>query len=63
MRPKIGQAIENALSISYEHYKSQVVSYLKKEYHDYYGTKSYWNSIQKKLIFSLEKIKITSALP
>ncbi len=44
------QAIENTLSISYADYNSQVVSYLKDEYQDYFGSESKWNEMQEILI-------------
>lgn len=57
LKLKIDRAIENALSISYTAYKSQVVSYLKEEYQEYFGSELRWNAMQEKLIFSLEKLK------
>jgi len=57
LKLKIEQAIENALSISYANYKSQVVSYLKEEYQEYFGSELRWNAMQEKLIFSLDKQK------
>ncbi len=50
LKSKLGLAIENALSISCADYKSQVVSYLKDDYRDFFGTKSKWNEMQEKVI-------------
>lgn len=52
----ISIAIENAISIGYPEYKSQVVSYLLPQYQEYYGTVKIWNDIQTKVMSALEKL-------
>jgi len=59
LRPHLETAIENAISISYATYKSQVVSYLKEDYQDYFGTEHKWNAIQEFVIKFLEEAKKT----
>lgn len=50
LKSKMGSAIENAFSISYADYKSQVVSYLRDDYRDSFGTESKWNEMQEKVV-------------
>lgn len=57
LKTQMTRAIENTLSISYEHYRSQVVAYLKEEYQEHYGTESKWNEMQEHLINVFESIQ------
>ena len=54
LKGQLGQAIENLISISFDDYKSQVVSYLNPEYQKYFGTHAKWNAIQERLVESFE---------
>jgi hypothetical protein len=55
LKASFHKATENTLAISFDDYNSQVVSYLKEEYRDYFGTKSKWNEMQENLINRFEK--------
>jgi predicted nucleotidyltransferase component of viral defense system len=43
-------ACENAMSVSSDQFKSQVVAYLLPEYQEYYGTQKAWNSLQENVV-------------
>ena len=49
-------ACENALSVSFDQFKSQVVAYLMPEYQEYYGTRDSWESLQTTVINILESL-------
>lgn len=51
----IKRAIDCVLSISFNDYMSQVVSYLSQEYIDYYQHSNKWEEIQLLVIENLEK--------
>jgi predicted nucleotidyltransferase component of viral defense system len=54
---KIEVAIENAMSVGFEQYQSQVISYLAKEYQSHYGNASYWNSLLERVVSALESLR------
>jgi predicted nucleotidyltransferase component of viral defense system len=49
-------AAENAQSVSFDQFKSQVVAFLAPAYQGYYGSKKNWEMLQQKVIMSLERI-------
>jgi hypothetical protein len=57
LRALLGDAIENTMFISYSNYKSQVVSYLKEEYQNFFGSESKWNEMQERAIQVFEQAK------
>ncbi len=52
----LAAACENALSVSFDQFKSQVVAYLMPEYQEYYGTRKSWDALQENVINSLEAL-------
>ena len=55
MRAQIPKAIERAMDVSYDEFKAQVVSYLKPEHLDEYGTRQAWEALQAQVVDALEK--------
>jgi len=55
MRAQIAKAIERAMDVSYDEFKAQVVSYLKPEHFDEYGTRQAWEALQAQVVDALEK--------
>ena len=53
--PKLAKAIERAMEVSYADYKGQVISYLKPEHIEEYGSKEAWDAIQSQVVDYLEK--------
>jgi predicted nucleotidyltransferase component of viral defense system len=51
---KLAVACENAMSVSFDQFKSQVVAYLPPEYQAHYGTRKVWDSLQENVVKSLE---------
>ncbi|HEU0273186.1 MAG TPA: nucleotidyl transferase AbiEii/AbiGii toxin family protein [Candidatus Udaeobacter sp.] len=49
-KKKVEAACENAMSVSFDQFKSQVVAYLQPEYQEYYGTQKAWNSLQENVL-------------
>ena len=50
------KASEITLSVSYDQFLSQVVSYLLPEYHEYYRSRKAWDRIQENVIRTLEAL-------
>ena len=50
------KASEITLSVSYDQFLSQVVSYLLPEYHEYYRSRNAWDRIQENVIRTLEAL-------
>jgi predicted nucleotidyltransferase component of viral defense system len=48
--PELPMAIENAMSVSFSDFKSQVVAYLLEEYQEYYSNDKAWQGIQDEVI-------------
>ena len=55
VRARIEQAIERTLEVSYDAYRSQVVSYLKPEHIDSLGSPQAWDAMQSQFIAMLEQ--------
>jgi predicted nucleotidyltransferase component of viral defense system len=53
-KAKLSKAIENAMSVSFEQFSSQVVAYLSSEYASYFGSEKAWNEIQTLAVETLE---------
>lgn len=54
IRSQCNTAIENAMSIGFTEFKSQVVAYLMAEYQEYYSSSNNWHAIQNAVIQALE---------
>jgi hypothetical protein len=52
---QVPKAIERAMDVSYGDFKSQVVSYLKPEHVDEYGSREAWEAMQAQAVQQLEK--------
>lgn len=52
---RMEQAIEKTLEVSYDAYRSQVVSYLKPEHIDSLGSPEAWDALQSQVIAMLER--------
>jgi hypothetical protein len=52
---RLKPAIERAMDISYDAYKSQVVSYLKPEEMESLGSREAWDALQSQVIAALEQ--------
>jgi len=50
------KASEITLSVSYDQFLSQVVSYLLPEYHEYYRSRNAWDRIQENVIRTLDAL-------
>jgi hypothetical protein len=55
IRPVLPKAIERAMDVSYDEFKSQVVSYLQPEHVDTYGSREAWDALQMQVVDVLEK--------
>ena len=55
-KKKAAVAAENAMSVSFDQFKSQVVAYLPPEYQEHYGTQKIWDSLQENVIKILESL-------
>ena len=55
-KKEIAAACENAVSVSFEQFKSQVVAYLPAEFRDYYGTTQTWEELQQKVLTALQAL-------
>lgn len=55
IRPVLPKAIERAMDVSYDDFKSQVVSYLQPEHADTYGSREAWDALQVQVVDVLEK--------
>lgn len=49
-------AADNAMSITFDQFKSQVVAYLPSDYQDYYGMRETWNTLQETILKILENL-------
>lgn len=55
VRAQLPEAIERTMGVSYADFKSQIVSYLKPEHQDEYGSRKAWDALQSLVVESLEK--------
>ena len=55
VRARIEQAIARTMEVSYDAYRSQVVSYLKPEHIDSLGSPEAWDALQSQVIAMLEQ--------
>lgn len=53
-KKKLAVACENAMSVSFDQFKSQVVAYLSPDYQSHYGTRKVWDSLQENVVKTLE---------
>ena len=51
----IERAIERAMDVSHGDFKAQVVSYLRPEHVDTYGTREAWDALQAQVVEALER--------
>lgn len=52
-KKELAAACQNALSVSFDQFKSQVVAYLPAEYQSHYGTRKVWDSLQENVAKTL----------
>lgn len=52
-KKELTAACQNAMSVSFDQFKSQVVAYLPAEYQSHYGTRKVWESLQKNIVKTL----------
>ena len=52
------KACENAVNITFEMYRGQVVAFLEPEYQGFYGSVETWRSMQKSVVAALKEGKI-----
>lgn len=55
-KKKVAAACENAMSVSFDQFKSQVVAYLMPDYQEYYGTRNTWDSLHENVVRTLEAL-------
>lgn len=51
------KAQENALTVSFDDFKGQVLAYLPAEYQEYYSSDKTWNDLVAKIVDLLERLK------
>ena len=56
IKKKAGVAAENAMSVTFDQFKSQVVAYLPPEYQEHYSTRKVWDSLQETVLKILESL-------
>lgn len=57
IRSDIPRAVERVMDVSYANFKSQVVSYLRPDHVDMYGSPAAWDALQMQVIENLEKAR------
>ncbi len=55
---ELAQSTENALSLNYETFHSQVVAFLLPEHQEIYKKKTAWERLQKEVIEKLDELKL-----
>jgi len=55
VRGRLKTAVERAMDVSYDAYKSQVVSYLRPEELEGLGSREAWDALQSQVITALEQ--------
>ncbi|HXL27497.1 MAG TPA: nucleotidyl transferase AbiEii/AbiGii toxin family protein [Chthoniobacterales bacterium] len=55
-KKEIVAACDNAVSVSFDQFTSQVVAYLSAEFRDYYGTTQTWEELQQKVLTALQAL-------
>jgi hypothetical protein len=55
IRSEIPKAIERAIDVSYDDFRSQVASYLQPEHLDAYGSRQAWDLLQMRVVDRLQK--------
>jgi hypothetical protein len=53
--PMLAKAIERGMEVSYDDYKGQVISYLKPEHIEEYGSREAWDAIQSQVVDYLQR--------
>jgi Nucleotidyl transferase AbiEii toxin, Type IV TA system len=56
VRAQLPEAIERAMEVSYDDFRSQVVAYLAPSARDEYGTPDAWNALQASVVSTLEAV-------
>jgi hypothetical protein len=54
---ELPRAIENALTIGFDEFSGQVRAFLAAEYHEYYGTRKVWETLQQEVVDALERLR------
>ncbi|HEY4212860.1 MAG TPA: nucleotidyl transferase AbiEii/AbiGii toxin family protein [Steroidobacteraceae bacterium] len=57
IRSQIPQAIENAMTISYDDFAGQVLAYLEPSYQDHYRTRKVWDEMQEQVVNALQGMR------
>jgi predicted nucleotidyltransferase component of viral defense system len=55
-KPRLSTAIENAVSISFDQYRSKVVAYLDPKQADLYSDRTSWDAMQEAVVAGLEAL-------
>jgi hypothetical protein len=55
-RRRLGVAIEHAMAISFDEYRSKVVAYLDPEQAELYSDRSIWDAMQEGVVARLEAL-------
>jgi len=53
----LATAIDNALTVDYDAFASQVLAFLEPEYHEHYGNRKAWAELQEQVIDGLEALR------
>ena len=57
IRAQLEKAIERVREVSYADYRSQVISYLKPEYAESFGSRGWWETLRAEVLATLEKAR------
>jgi predicted nucleotidyltransferase component of viral defense system len=55
-KERMAQAREMVMTVSFDHFRGQVVAYLAPEYQEYYGNRSVWDSLQRNVARIVENL-------
>ena len=55
VRAQIPKAIDRCMEVSYGDYKAQVISYLKPDQAEEFGSREAWDALQSQVVELLEK--------
>jgi hypothetical protein len=56
-RARVASAIEHAISIGFDAYRSKVVAYLDPDQAELYGDESVWDTMQRSVVEQLEALR------
>jgi predicted nucleotidyltransferase component of viral defense system len=55
-RRDLRTACENAMSVSFDEFKGQIVAYMLPHYQEFYGKREMWNQLQQNVVKTLENL-------